>query len=235
MAPEANAAGGGTVLLREGTYLINATLTPPANVTLRGQGRAATTIKASGLSAASIFVDMTNDFSGLRDLTVDANFSVRGNSTALYDVSTSGKAILIDSITFQGPTAASYGCRFASFDTMDVVISNSYFRANGRVSMLGLIFSTTKVYACQIESTTLTTCNAIVRLSGGRLENCMVDVQIAHGTTPTVLLDPAAGAAVIGCTFKVNFSMTTPRLLAEAVTLIAVVFEKLTDIIIFSL
>lgn len=69
----AASAGGGTVLLREGTYNINATLSIGSKVVLRGQGREATTILCDPTMGASSTISASGSDNGLRDLTIDEN------------------------------------------------------------------------------------------------------------------------------------------------------------------
>ncbi|MCG3204089.1 MAG: hypothetical protein KCHDKBKB_00792 [Elusimicrobia bacterium] len=69
--------GGGVVMLREGTYNINATLNIPAKVTLAGQGRHATVLLGDPTFGASNLVNAGGANIGLRDLTIDENFPNR--------------------------------------------------------------------------------------------------------------------------------------------------------------
>lgn len=75
------ASNGGVVQLREGTYQINATLSIPAKVTLRGMGRAATILKGqTGLDSGSnsLIISMAGGYCALEQLTVDMSL-VAGN------------------------------------------------------------------------------------------------------------------------------------------------------------
>ncbi|MCG3206068.1 MAG: hypothetical protein KCHDKBKB_02794 [Elusimicrobia bacterium] len=69
--------GGGIVMLREGTYNINATINIPAKVTLAGQGRHATILLGDPTFGASNMVNAGGANIGLRDLTIDENFPNR--------------------------------------------------------------------------------------------------------------------------------------------------------------
>lgn len=77
-AVNAFGANGGVLLLRAGTYLLSNTLTIPNKVTVRGQGRSATTLKAGGSFPASTTLVKLGPASlvfatRLEDLTVDTN------------------------------------------------------------------------------------------------------------------------------------------------------------------
>ncbi len=69
----AASAGGGTVLLREGTYNINATLSIGTKVVLKGQGRDATVILCDPTMGGVSSISASGSDNGLQDLTVDEN------------------------------------------------------------------------------------------------------------------------------------------------------------------
>ncbi|MBI4395919.1 MAG: right-handed parallel beta-helix repeat-containing protein [Elusimicrobia bacterium] len=97
----AGTAGGGRVVLREGTYKLNAALSIPANVTLQGQGRDATTLLADpGMSNISMIDSGGNANVQLLDLTVDANQPNRTGGSPNRDVNMEGSDVLIENCHF---------------------------------------------------------------------------------------------------------------------------------------
>ena len=76
---DASAAGGGTVYMPPGTYLINnGVIALKHNVTLKGAGRTATTIK-SGSTIQHAVVDSVNQSQiGVSDFTIDGGASIGG-------------------------------------------------------------------------------------------------------------------------------------------------------------
>lgn len=163
----ANAAGGGTVLLREGVYQINAPLVIPANTILRGQGKNATTLKAVAALGANPILSSgfapSGDNVGLRHLTVDLNFPVRGtvavaadldfdDSISMYDVrvtNNTSSGIAVRAINDTGTTNSIIDCEFllngASVANYMVVsggvIDGCQFTTSGAVNALKLILA----------------------------------------------------------------------------------------------
>lgn len=82
---------GGTVQLREGTYQINANLSIPAKVTLRGMGRGATILKGQTAldSANAPIITMAGANCALKDLTVDMSLLTGNPSRADISIATS--------------------------------------------------------------------------------------------------------------------------------------------------
>jgi hypothetical protein len=86
----ASTQGGGTVLLREGTYKINATLTVPAKVTLKGMGAKATVISADTTVTGAVdetwesppMVILADEQSAIEDMTLDDNARTETNRWA---------------------------------------------------------------------------------------------------------------------------------------------------------
>lgn len=80
-------AGGGVVFIPAGTYLIDGTIAPKNNVTIRGAGSAVTTLLMSLTSTSSPIsggtsIDIVEDF-GVEHLTIDGQVQNRGISSAL--------------------------------------------------------------------------------------------------------------------------------------------------------
>ena len=96
----AGTAGGGIVQLREGSYLINATLTLPAKVTLQGMGRDATTILCDAAMGAVNTIATSGNSQGLRDLKVDENQPGRAGGNPFVGISMSGSNALIENCQF---------------------------------------------------------------------------------------------------------------------------------------
>ena len=86
-------ATGGTVLLREGTYVINGTLTIPAKVRLVGQGKDATIIQAVSTFTTGSMIFSTGNRAGVESLTIDGNFAGRGSSVGFPDINIGGDAV----------------------------------------------------------------------------------------------------------------------------------------------
>ena len=59
VSPSIRSQGGGTVYLSEGTYLLNASVTVPQNITLQGAGKGATYITFGGASTNVFLLDYT--------------------------------------------------------------------------------------------------------------------------------------------------------------------------------
>ncbi|MCX5786059.1 MAG: glycosyl hydrolase family 28-related protein [Elusimicrobia bacterium] len=99
--------GASTVVLREGTYIINATLNIPDNTILKGQGINATIIKAdAALGAVPIISHIGNGtYIELRDFKVNCFFSGRG-AVASNDISLSGRLTRLERIGLIGHTAS---------------------------------------------------------------------------------------------------------------------------------
>jgi len=97
-------AGGGTVRLLPGTYLITGVLIISASVVLEGAGRKATTLKRSGGSTSALVRPSTPDGQldkvedvGVRKMTID------GNGTAQYGIHViSANAVDLSKLTVQG-------------------------------------------------------------------------------------------------------------------------------------
>lgn len=86
---DVNAAGGGIVLLLEGTYNISATISMLSNVTLAGSGPEATIINVASAGALTAISESTNpDHFSIRDLAIDANRSITGTQRGIVLSST---------------------------------------------------------------------------------------------------------------------------------------------------
>lgn len=96
----AGTAGGGIVQLREGSYLINNTLTIPAKVTLQGQGRDATTILCDAAMGAVNTIAVSGNSQGLRDLKIDENQPGRAGGNPFVGISFGGTNGLIENCQF---------------------------------------------------------------------------------------------------------------------------------------
>jgi hypothetical protein len=96
----AGTAGGGIVQLREGSYLINATLTIPNRVTLQGQGRDATTILCDAAMGAVNTIAVSGNNQGLRDLKIDENQPGRAGGSPFVGISFGGTNGLIENCQF---------------------------------------------------------------------------------------------------------------------------------------
>lgn len=171
-AINAAAVAGGTVVLREGTYLINAGLSIPSLVCIRGQGMDVTKLFASGLpgSAAMITAGAGNNSIQIQDLTLDFNNTGRGAITAAADVSFTGQDNRFTRVKFirnVGGTCLSFGtianglhnivdaCQFIMNGSAnatalagggDLYVSDCYF--NNTVTMLRMITVGYNAYIC---------------------------------------------------------------------------------------
>lgn len=96
----AGTAGGGIVQLREGSYLINNTLTIPAKVTLQGQGRDATTILCDAAMGAVNTIATSGNSQGLRDLKIDENQPGRAGGSPFVGIFMNGTNALIENCQF---------------------------------------------------------------------------------------------------------------------------------------
>lgn len=114
---DADAAGGGDIYLPSGTYLCGSPLTMYANVTLRGAGRGATTIKLKSstnddLIRTSGFSSLTGGSSrgtvqyfGLRDLTLDGN---KAGNTSGWCLRLFGHSYRLSSITIKNGASGNW-------------------------------------------------------------------------------------------------------------------------------
>lgn len=144
--------GGGIVILREGTYIINATLNIPSRVTLAGQGMNGSTIRADN---AMGFIGMItgNSYSGLRDLTVDENYGGRpaGNSNTMVDmVGGNVTPILIENVTFTNNYAFNYIVKMSDKGVM----RNCRIYNNGNF-LTAMIWHGEQIEGCYFERTQL--------------------------------------------------------------------------------
>ena len=96
----AGTAGGGVVQLREGSYLINATLTIPAKVTLQGMGRDATTILCDAAMGAVNTIATSGNSQGLRDLKIDENQPGRAGGNPFVGIFMNGSNTIIENCQF---------------------------------------------------------------------------------------------------------------------------------------
>jgi hypothetical protein len=139
-------------MLREGTYVINATLTIPSRVTLSGQGMNGSTIKADD---AMGFIGMIvgNSYSGLRDLTLDENFGGRpaGNSNTMCDmIGGNVTPILIENVTFTNNYAFNYIVKMSDKGVM----RNCRIYNNGHF-LTAMIYHGEQIEGCYFERTQL--------------------------------------------------------------------------------
>lgn len=80
--------GGGTVLIKRGTYNTAAVITLASNVSIIGEGMEATTIKQSSGVNDNVFIGSSKSYFTLRDFTIDGNYTNNpsgDNGLALYD------------------------------------------------------------------------------------------------------------------------------------------------------
>lgn len=78
----AASAPGGVAILREGTYVVNATLTLSSRVTLQGQGMNVTKIQAdAAMGNVAIIAGSNSSDAAVRDLQIDANQFNRGTKS----------------------------------------------------------------------------------------------------------------------------------------------------------
>jgi len=96
----AGTVGGGTVQLREGTYVINNTLTIPAKVTLQGVGRDATIILCDASMGAVFTIAVSGNSQGLRDLKIDENQPNRTGGSSFVGIYLSGTNALVENCWF---------------------------------------------------------------------------------------------------------------------------------------
>ena len=187
----ANAAGGGTVLLREGTYAINATLTVPAKVILKGQGRNATALQASGLGSVPILA-FSNTESGMDSLTVDLNFASRGTLTT-NDLTISGTFVVFNQVRFINSTSAGNGTVFFINETVPQGTGALLMRAceiNGGGAMLGSygMAHHNVVYSeCQFNFNTVNAPNRVIVSGTNNGSITMVGCQIFYSSSATSL------------------------------------------------
>jgi hypothetical protein len=144
--------GGGIVMLREGTYVINATLSIPSRVTLAGQGMNGSTIRADN---AMGFIGMIagNSYSGLRDLTVDENFGGRpaGNSNTMCDmIGGNVTPVLVENVTFTNNYAFNYIVKMSDKGVM----RNCRIYNNGNF-LTAMVYHGEQIEGCYFERTQL--------------------------------------------------------------------------------
>lgn len=187
----ANSAGGGTVVLREGTYAINATLTVPTKVEIRGQGRSATVLQASGLGTVPILA-FPNTGSGMGNLTIDMNFGARGTVSA-NDLTISGTFVVFNTIRFINITSIGNGTFYFINETVPQGTGPLQLREceiNGGGSMLGSygMAHRNAVYSnCQFNFNSTNAPNRVIITGSASGSVTMVGCQILYASTATSL------------------------------------------------
>lgn len=187
----ANSAGGGTVVLREGTYAINATLTVPTKVTIKGQSRSATVLQASGLGTVPILA-FPNTGSGMESLTIDMNFGARGTVNA-NDLTISGTFVVFSEIRFINVTSVGNGTFYFINETVPQGTGPLQLRGceiNGGGSMLGSygMAHRNAVYSnCQFNFNTTNAPNRVIITGSASGAITMVGCQIFYSSTATSL------------------------------------------------
>jgi len=109
------AAGGGTVVLREGTYVVNATLTPGTKTTIKGQGKAATVIQAAASMGNLTLFSGSNGHICVCDLTFDVNGGARGANGTVHDIVMGGDNPRMSNVKMINPFVFSSSYYFLSF------------------------------------------------------------------------------------------------------------------------
>ncbi|MFA6433755.1 MAG: glycosyl hydrolase family 28-related protein [Elusimicrobiales bacterium] len=162
----AAAAGGGRVLLREGVYIINTSLLIDDNVTLQGQGKTATTIRAATSSAAYYMIDgytggAHSNSVTVRDLTIDPLASSRAAYVS-EDIRLNGSYCVLDSIRLTNNAARDVIVRLEGSKS---TARNCEFIFNGYGFGTGISLGSCAVFNCQFVCSVSGT--YIVRRSGG--------------------------------------------------------------------
>jgi hypothetical protein len=144
--------GGGIAMLREGTYVINATLNIPSRVTFAGQGMNGSTVRADN---AMGFIGMItgNSYSGLRDMTIDENYGGRpaGNSNTMVDmIGGNVTPVLVENVTFTNNYAFNYIVKMSDKGVM----RNCRIYNNGNF-LTAMIYHGEQIEGCYLERTQL--------------------------------------------------------------------------------
>ena len=146
------ATNGGTAQLREGTYQINANLSIPAKVTLRGMGRGATVLKGqTALDSGNVaIITLAGANTGLKDLTVDCSLLTGGANRGDIAINASDFEIadcFFDAMKNQGLFFASsiargliHGCTFRNWS--DVTMRADTSVTDIRIAHCGFLTTT---------------------------------------------------------------------------------------------
>jgi len=151
--------GGGIVQLREGTYVINATLSMPSRTTLQGQGVHGTTIRADN---AMDYIGMisASGYNTLRDVTIDANMPGRpaGNCNTEIDFSGGNNPMLIENILYTN----NYGFNIMIKLSTKGVLRNSRIFNNGVYIADSIVWLGEQVEGCYFQRDQINSLNNII-------------------------------------------------------------------------
>ena len=144
-----NGLGGGSVILREGTYKINATLTPYAKTRIIGQGKLATVLLADSTFSRTLkTVYSTAAGISIENLTIDLNFLPRGGygyslgadiqldggGARLYMVKVTKGCSVTSLVSFAGAYSFIEDCELyadtSNSGTANMVVCNGVFTGN---------------------------------------------------------------------------------------------------------
>jgi len=151
--------GGGIVQLREGTYVINATLSMPSRTTLQGQGVHGTTIRADN-AMGYIGMISASGYNTLRDVTIDANMPGRpaGNCNTEIDFSGGNNPMLIENILYTN----NYGFNIMIKLSTKGVLRNSRIFNNGVYIADSIVWLGEQVEGCYFQRDQINSINNII-------------------------------------------------------------------------
>lgn len=246
----ANAAGGGTVLLREGVYLISTTINPKSGVMLKGQGKSTgfntglsagstggavygTTLRGTtGLGTTRMISDSGTvpHVCGFSDLNLDFGFLTRFGSGATQDMVMKGSNHTFINVTFIAFTAVGN-------PTVDITPSSTL--DFGKHKFRGCDFydaGTASTYTFNLDGS-ITDCyfegtaasfSQLLQINSGRLVNCYFASNKAYSNA-IVLASPPGNSqsplmvVISGCMFKQYTNAQTRSILVSTARGVAVV------------
>jgi len=246
----ANAAGGGTVLLREGVYLISTTINPKSGVMLRGQGKSTgfntglsagstggavygTTLRGTtGLGTTRMISDSGTvpHVCGFMDLNLDFGFLTRFGSGATQDMVMKGSNHTFINVTFIAFTAVGN-------PTVDITPSSTF--DFGKHKFRGCDFydaGTASSYTFNLDGS-ITDCyfegtaasfSQLLQINSGRLVNCYFASNKAYSNAIVQVAPPANSnspemVVISGCMFKQYTNAQTRSILVSTAHGVAVV------------
>ena len=188
-----NGVGNGTVILREGLYVVNTTLTLKSRLTIRGQGKgeygagAPTTLKCDNAMGD---VPLFDTFSlapldvSLEDFSIDINAFSRAARTGTYDIRLSGVRPRMLRIAIAN-------------SSVHINISSNNINEQDSPSIDDCIFVQGKV-----------TSGAWASMQG-KIRNCLFVGETATGGFQNALVSFGLATVVTGCVFRTNQDYTT--------------------------
>jgi hypothetical protein len=149
-ALNAVAAAGGRVLLREGVYQINATLAIEDNITLQGQGKDITIIRATIALGASYCISgyvggANSNRVTLKDFTLDSNYPTRPANPSGEELRLSGTYCALDSFKLVNNSGTGVLIRLEGTKT---TAHNCDFIFNGAGFSTGISLGSSAIFNC---------------------------------------------------------------------------------------